>query len=179
MCARELRSGREIRLWENELRQLSAAPFNVGPDSVMLTYAAAAELSCFLELGWPTPRKCDRSFRREHRVATNRIPCRAATVCWKSPWRSRGLAHIDAGEKEEMRHRIISQTEYSDTDRTELLAYCMSDNDAMAALLPALTIDVPFALLRGRYRAQSPAWSEQGYRSTSSSIAVSSRTGRS
>jgi DNA polymerase I len=149
VCARELHSGREIRLWENELRQLSASPFNVGPDSVMLSYAAAAELSCFLELGWPLPVNVIDLFA-EHRVATNGIPLPCGNGLLGA-LAIRGLAHIDAGEKEEMRHRIISQTEYSDTDRTDFLAYCMSDNDALAALLPALTIDVPFALLRGRY----------------------------
>jgi DNA polymerase I len=152
MCARELRSGREIRLWEDELRQLSAAPFDVGPDSVMLTYAAAAELSCFLELGWPLPVNVIDLFA-EHRVATNGIPLPCSDGLLGA-LAIRGLAHIDAGEKEEMRHRIISQTEYSNIDRVDFLAYCMSDNDALEALLPTLLpLELPFALLRGRYGA--------------------------
>jgi DNA polymerase I len=151
MCARELRSGREIRLWENELRQLSAAPFNVGPDSVMLTYAAAAELSCFLELGWPQPVNVIDLFA-EHRVVTNGIylPLGDGLL---GALAVRGLAHIDAGEKEEMRQLILSKTEYSEEERVAILAYCMSDSDALEAVLPTLPIDLPFALLRGRYGA--------------------------
>ena len=65
----------------------------------------------------------------------------------------RGLAHIDAGEKEEMRQLVLGQTDYSDAERAAILAYCMSDVDALAALLPTLPIELPFALLRGRYGA--------------------------
>ena len=54
MCARELRSGREITLWEDELRQLSAAPFDVGPDLVMLTYSAAPP-SFLVSSSWAGP----------------------------------------------------------------------------------------------------------------------------
>ena len=136
MCARELRSGREIRLWENELRQLSAAPFDIGPDSVMLAYAAAAELSCFLELGWPLPVNVIDLFA-EHRVATNGIPLPCGNGLLGA-LAIRGLAHIDAGEKEEMRRLILSKTDYSEEERAAILAYCMSDSDALEALLPTI-----------------------------------------
>ena len=89
----------------------------------------------------------------EHRVATNGIP----TPCGDGLLGAlaiRGLAHIDAGEKEEMRQLILSKTEYSEEERVAILAYCMSDSDALEALLPTLLpIELPFALLRGRYGA--------------------------
>ena len=150
MCARDLRSGREIRLWGNDLRR-RAAPFDTGPNSVLVAYAAAAELSCFLELGWPVPTNVIDLFA-EHRVATNGIPLACGNGLLGA-LAIRGLAHIDAGEKEEMRHLVLGQTDYSDAERAAILAYCMSDVDALAALLPTLPIELPFALLRGRYGA--------------------------
>jgi DNA polymerase I len=150
MCARDLRSGREIRLWGNDLRR-RAAPFHTGPDSVLVAYAAAAELSCFLELGWPVPANVIDLFA-EHRVATNGIPLACGNGLLGA-LAIRGLAHIDAREKEEMRHLVLGQTDYSDAERAAILAYCMSDVDALAALLPTLPIELPFALLRGRYGA--------------------------
>ena len=143
----------------------------------MLTYAAAAELSCFLELGWPLPVNVIDLFA-EHRVATNGIPLPCGDGLLGA-LAIRGLAHIDAGEKEEMRHRIIGQTEYSNIDRVDFLAYCMSDNDALEALLPTLLpLELPFALLRGRYGAAVARISEQEFRSTLSSTAASSRIGK-
>jgi DNA polymerase I len=56
MVAQELLTGREIRMWRPELLALRAAPFNTGPDAVFVAYYAAAEMSCFLALGWPPPR---------------------------------------------------------------------------------------------------------------------------
>ena len=128
-----------------------AAPFDTGPDSVLVAYAAAAELSCFLELGWPVPTNVIDLFA-EHRVATNGIPLACGNGLLGA-LAIRGLAHIDAGEKEEMRHLVLGQTDYSDAERAAILAYCMSDVDALAALLPTLPIELPFALLRGRYGA--------------------------
>ena len=150
MCARELRSGRKIRLWEDDLKR-PAVPFNTGPDSVLVACAAVAELSCFLELGWPLPVNVIDLFA-EHRVATNGIPLPCGNGLLGA-LAIRGLAHIDAGEKEEMRRLILDQTDYSDAERAAILAYCMSDVDALAALLPTLSIELPFALLRGRYCA--------------------------
>jgi DNA polymerase I len=150
MCARDLRSGREIRLWGDDLRR-PAAPFDTGPDSVLVAYAAAAELSCFLELGWSLPVNVIDLFA-EHRVATNGIPLPCGNGLLGA-LAIRGLAHIDAGEKEEMRRLILDQTDYSDAKRTAILDYCMSDIDALAALLPTIPIELPFALLRGRYGA--------------------------
>jgi hypothetical protein len=106
MVGRELLGGREIRLWRDELLALRRAPFDTGPGSVLVAYYASAEISCFLELGWPLPANIVDLFA-EHRVETNgrKLPCGnnllgALTV--------QNLAHIDAGEKEDMRRLILA-----------------------------------------------------------------------
>ena len=67
----------------------------------------------------------------------------------------RGLAHIATGEREAMRQLILEHTTWSDSEQAEILEYCSSDVDALAALLPRMvpTVDLPQALLRGRYMA--------------------------
>jgi DNA polymerase-1 len=108
MCALELRSGRELRLWRPELYALKGAPFATGADAVLIAYAAAAEMSCFLELGWPLPHNIIDLFA-EHRVATNGVPLAVGNGLLGA-LAIRGLAHIDAGEKDDMRRLILDQT---------------------------------------------------------------------
>jgi DNA polymerase I len=55
MVAIEAHSGKAYSLWAEELYSLRQAPFDTGPDSLFVAYSAQAELSCFLELGWPMP----------------------------------------------------------------------------------------------------------------------------
>jgi DNA polymerase I len=51
MVAHELRCGRVLRLWRDELLMCGRAPFDVGPNALFVAYLASAELGCFLELG--------------------------------------------------------------------------------------------------------------------------------
>jgi hypothetical protein len=151
MCARELRTGQELRLWREDLVGLRRAPFNTGSDSVLLTYAAAAEASCFLELGWPLPVNLLDLFA-EHRVETNglKLPCGNTLP---GALALRGLAHINAGEKKEWQQKFAERDPdaWPLADRPAGLDYCMTDVTGLAGLLPVMPIELPFALLRGRY----------------------------
>jgi DNA polymerase I len=153
MCARELRSGRELNIWGDELRRRSTAPLNTGPDSLLVAYAAAAEIGCFLELGWRPPVNILDLFA-EHRVETNgkQLPLGDSLLGALS---IRGLAHMDAGDKDEMRKLIMSKrtlAEYSGEERIRTQAYCREDVLALEALLPKMKLhNLSFALHRGRY----------------------------
>jgi hypothetical protein len=50
--AREWHTGQTFRLWENEL---AACPYDTGPDSLLVSHGAVAELVCHLVLNWPLP----------------------------------------------------------------------------------------------------------------------------
>jgi hypothetical protein len=136
MVAHELRSGRELRLWRSELQALRTAPFETGPDAVFVAYYASAELGCFLELGWPLPDNV-LDLYAEHRVATNGLvtPCGNGLL---GALALRGLAHLDAGEKETMRRLILDQRSWSPTEQVAILDYCASDVTALRALLPRM-----------------------------------------
>ena len=66
-----------------------------------------------------------------------------------------GLDGIDAVEKDEMRALVLRGGPWSDVERAAVLDYCESDVAALARLLLAMLpkIDLPRALLRGRYMA--------------------------
>jgi hypothetical protein len=153
MVARELNTGREIRVWRRELLSLRAAPFNIGPDSVFVAYFASAELGCFLELGWSLPVNVVDLFV-EHKRETNGLVTPFGDSLLGA-LAMRGLAHIDAGEKDSMRRLIMEQADWSDDEQTRILDYCASDVAALCVLMPRMapTIDWPRALLRGRYMA--------------------------
>src|SRR5262249_19537243 len=151
MVARELKTGRELRLWRDDLLALDRAPFDTGLDSVLVAYAASAELSCFLALGWPLPANI-LDLYAEHRVETNGGPPLLGNSLLNA-LALRGLGHIDAGEKEAMRRLVMERKHWSDAERRAILEYCGSDVHRLVALLPAMapSVDLPRALLRGRY----------------------------
>lgn len=153
MVAREWRSGRLLRLWADQLHDWREAPFPTDSDSLFVAYYASAELSCFLALGWPMPARILDLFA-EFRCLTNGLEtqCGAgligALTCF-------GLDALDAIEKERWRELVISGEPLTAAEREGVLTYCQSDADSLARLLPAMlpTIDLPRALLRGRYMA--------------------------
>jgi len=68
VVARELRSGRTLRLWRDELGP--TPPYPTGADTLFVAYYASAELGCHLALGWPIPERILDLFT-EFRNATN------------------------------------------------------------------------------------------------------------
>ena len=153
MVARELFSNETVRLWRDELITRRQAPFDVGDDAVMVAYAAQAELGCCLTLGWSLPANVIDLYA-EHRAETNglRLLCGNGLI---GALAHRGLGHIDAGEKEELRRLIMGQKEWSDREKHDILDYCESDVVGLTTLMNCMasTIDLPRALLRGRYAA--------------------------
>lgn len=162
LVAREYFTGHRIRKWRGDLTALRNAPFDVGPDAVAVAFVAQAELSCFMSLGWQLPENVVCLFA-EHRVLTNGLilPCGngllGALAC-------RGLAHIDAGEKEAMRRLVLDNDSWTHQQQQEIIQYCESDVDASVALLGAMSreIDWPRALLRGKSTAAVAAQQHAG-----------------
>jgi DNA polymerase-1 len=153
MVAREARSGREIRMWRDELLARQRAPFDTGADVVLVAYYASAEIGCFLELGWPLPVNV-LDLYAEHRVETNGIPTGFSNRL-PGALAYRGLGHLDVDEKQAMIDFILSKRAFSAAEQKDILDYCASDVVGLEALLPKMSprIDWRRALLRGRYMA--------------------------
>jgi DNA polymerase-1 len=155
MVARELRTGQEWRLSRDEFRP--APPFPIGPDALFVAYYTSAELGCFRALGWPKPANILDLFA-EFRDRTNGLttPAGAGLVGALTYF---ALDTIGAQEKDELRKLILAGGPWSAGGRVAILDYCATDVAALERLLPAMLprIDLPRALLRGRYMAAAAA----------------------
>lgn len=148
LVARELRSGRQIRLWRDEFG--IEPPYSTGPDVLFVAYYASAEIGCHLALGWPVPQRI-LDLYVEFRALTNGLWLPSGNGLLGALTHF-GLDGMNAGEKTEMRDLILSTGPWSQAQRDQILDYCESDVAALARLLPAMEprLDVPRALLRGR-----------------------------
>ena len=77
LVAQELRSGRQLRLWEDQLAQLRAAPFRTDRRALFVAFAAAAEFSVFHALGWPAPEDRKSTRLNSSHSSVSRMPSSA------------------------------------------------------------------------------------------------------
>lgn len=149
LVAWELRSSRKLRLWHDEFG--AAPPYPTGPGALFVAYYASAEIGCHLALGWPVPERVLDLFT-EFRNHTNGIPT-VSGAGLLGALAHYGLDGIGTVEKDEMRDLILRGGPWTDAEREAILDYCESDVEALARLLPAMlpNIDLPRAMLRGRY----------------------------
>jgi hypothetical protein len=145
----ELRSAKTTYLWL-EGGPSGPPPFDVGDDTLFVSFYAAAEMSCFTQFGWQTPRNVldlYAEFCREvSGLPYGRKNLLRALQYYEVPCMS-------ASEKREMRNLALRGGPYTPTERQALLDYCAEDVRGTAALFRAMlpAIDLPRALLRGRY----------------------------
>ena len=151
MVAHELRSGQSWRLWQDEFGPVP--PFPTGPDTLFVAYYASAELGCYRSLGWPMPERVLDLFV-EFRNHTNgrTLPAGAGLLGALAYF---GLDTTGADGKKDMQEAIGTGTWQGRYTPTEILDYCGTDTEALKRLLPMMLphIDLPRALLRGRYMA--------------------------
>ena len=137
VCALELRSGIEHRIWCD---QNLPCPYLLDAGCAFVSHYASAELLSHISLGWPLP---------ENIIDTCvEFSAMTAGVRRKDQGRSLlaslqyfGLDHIDATEKDEMRALALADkgsAEYLPQERAALLDYCMSDVRSLQRLLPKL-----------------------------------------
>jgi hypothetical protein len=155
LVAREYRSGRLIRQWYDEFG--SAPPFRTDSGALFVAYYASAELGCFKALDWPRPANIIDLFA-EFRVLTNGLNTPGGHGLLGALTYF-GLPGIAALEKDLGRELAIRGGPFTAAEKLHLLDYCQSDTDALCHLLPMMApdIDVPRALLRGRYMAAAAA----------------------
>jgi DNA polymerase-1 len=160
MVAKELRSGQKWRLWRGEFGP--EPPFPIGPDALVVAYYASAELGCFRALGWPKP-ACILDLFTEFSNLTNgrKTPAGRGLLGALAYF---GLDTVGAQEKDELRLLVLRGGPWSGDERAAILDYCESDIVALERLLPAMAprIDLPRALLRGRYMAAAAAMEWNG-----------------
>jgi hypothetical protein len=149
LVAKELRTGQLIRLWRDDFG--ARPPYDTGVDALVIAYYASAELGCHLALRWPQPVHV-LDLCAEFRNLTSGIPLPHGKDLL-SALNFFGLDHLGSEEKRSMQSLAMRGGPWTAQEKTDLLDYCQSDVDALARLLPVMLprIDLPYALLRGRY----------------------------
>ena len=151
MVAREVKTGKVLRLWEDQLTSIASPPYGIDSDSLFVAYYASAEMACHLSLGWELPDYVLDLFV-EFRSQTNglTLPCGAGLLGALSWFDLDAISSVD---KEVFRELAMRGGPYCASERVALLDYCQSDVDSLYELLTVMAphLDVPRALHRGRY----------------------------
>ncbi|MDB5340536.1 MAG: polA 2 [Planctomycetaceae bacterium] len=151
MVAYEVRSGRLLRIWADELATMSGPPFSVGPDALFVAYLASAELSCWLALDWPLPTRVLDLYVEFRRLTNGRTSVCGNGLLGALAWF--GCNALTSQEKDSLRQLAIRGGPFTEQERLALLDYCEEDVAALKRLLPKMlpTLDLDRALVRGRY----------------------------
>jgi DNA polymerase I len=157
LVALEMRTGRLIRLWQDELGP--SPPYSIGPDSVVMGYMASAELGTHLALNWPQPANVlDPYIEYRHYCNDGSLEPQDRD---KGFYGIGGALRyfcedaIDNAHKKDMRSRIVQGPPYTPEERSAILNYCEEDTRALARLVPHIIPTVrslPHALFRGKFQ---------------------------
>jgi DNA polymerase I len=158
LVAHELRSGRTLRLWRDQLTE--TPPYRVDDGALFVCFVASAECSCHLALGWPLPAQV-LDLSPEFRSITSGVDLPGDPADKKgkgkkgliAALRYYGLETVGAKYKDAMQKRVLEGWPFTDKEREQILKYCESDVVALQRLLPKMlpSIDLPIALYRSEF----------------------------
>ena len=156
LVAYELRSGRIVRLWQDEFGPFP--PYRLDNSALFLAYLNSAEFGTHIALGWGEP-ACALDLYIEFRHFVN-----DGTV--ESGDRGKGFFSIDGAlryfcddgldvmHKKDMRDRIMQGPPFTQEERREILEYCEDDVRALVRLVPHIVPTIralPHAMFRAKY----------------------------
>jgi DNA polymerase I len=131
LAARELRSGRTLKLWRDELGELP--PYRTDRGALFVCFVANAECACHLSLGWRLPaRVLDLSPAFRNLVNGLWTPEGKGLL---GALRYYGLDAISAKQKDAARQRVMQGWPFTPEERERILRYCLSDVAALERLL--------------------------------------------
>jgi DNA polymerase family A len=161
LAAHELRSGRTLRLWRDELGE--QPPFRTDDDVLFVCFVANAECACHLALGWPVPANVlDLSPVFRNLTNGRSTPEGKGLI---GALRYFGLDAIGIKQKEAMQKRVMKGWPFTAQEQEQILKYCYSDVDALLRLLPKIIlsgIDLRVALYHGEFAAVSAHMEHHG-----------------
>lgn len=156
LVIRDLKTGIVQRYWRNALLEMTVAPFDIGPDNLVVAYFAPAEIQCFMALGWPTPKNLIDLFPEFRCLTNGQYLAHGKGLVGALLYF--GLDGFVPAQKDEMRQLILSGGPWSEAQQTAILDYCQSDVDALEPLFAATLEQGPWtvdrlgqALIRGRF----------------------------
>jgi DNA polymerase I len=180
LVARELRSGRRFRLWQDELLRLKAPPYATGRDVLFVAFYASAELGCYRSINWPMPERV-LDLYVEFRNHTNGLPTPAGAGLLGALAYC-GLDGMGAAEKREMQEAIGKGTWRGRFTPEEILEYCeggtLTPPAACSSTAPRRLICREACLEAGTLGRPSAPWNGPARRSTQTCSPNCARDGR-
>ena len=140
----------------------SEPPFPIGDNSLFVAFAAPAEMRFFRALKWAAPRRILDLYAEYCCYRNGRDGAKGRSLL--DALMQFGLDTVGAVHKANMIKRILAGPPYTESERQEILAYCMDDALALARLLPAMLPHIEWkgALLRGRFAPAVAAIEDAG-----------------
>ena len=140
--ARELRSGRTLRLWRDQLGPTS--PNRTDDQALFLSFVFNAEGASRLSLGWQLPAKVIDLSPLFRRVVNGRIVPQGKGLLGALAYY--GIPSIDAVYKERIRKLIMRGWPFTPEEKAEILKYMMTDVDPLFELFSRLMAEPEFDL---------------------------------
>ena len=130
-------------------------PLPLDPETLYVSFAAPAEWSCFLALGWELPPTIIDLYAEEVLLCNTKKDERGKRLnpSLLSTMAKYKLDAISHAEKESMRDLILSEGPWSAEEEARILDYCEEDVIAVEKLFPVMLpyFNVGEALIRGSY----------------------------
>jgi hypothetical protein len=127
----DLGTGQTLRLWRDQLDQ---PPYDLGPDTLVVSFVFNAEGACHLSLGWPLPKNVlDLSPEFKCHVNGKGIPRKNQGLI--GALQHFGLDSIAPKHKDAMRERIMKGWPFTAEEREQILNYCAEDVEDVAAAI--------------------------------------------
>ena len=160
LVAHELRSGRTLRLWRDELGE--RPPYRTDRGVLFVNFVANAECACHLTLGWPLPARVLDLSPAFRNLANGRSTPEGKGLV--GALRYYGLDAISTKQKDAMQKRVMQGWPFTLDERQRILTYCESDVDALRRLLARMLpeIDLGVALYHGEFAAASALMEHRG-----------------
>jgi hypothetical protein len=167
LVAYEMRSGREVRLWQDELGPYP--PYRLDKDVLFVAYANAAEYGVHLALGWELPASAIDCLV-EFKHLTNDAGVRAGDRP-KGFYSLPGAVKYFGGdalamaEKDAWRDRIMQGSPFTNEERAGILDYCAGDVTMLARVFPRILSSIrslPHALQRSKFVAATALHEHRG-----------------
>ena len=156
MVIQNIKTNKIYRVWHDQLLKMKTPPFNMGENTLLITYFAPAEIQSMLTLDWSTNVSVIDLFA-EFRCGTNGNAniLKNRLIDALSHYH---LEHLIPEAKEAMRSLILSGGPWTKDQQEDILHYCEHDVLALGPLLNAILehqnwsdLRLNQALLRGRY----------------------------
>jgi DNA polymerase-1 len=137
LVALEMRTGRVIRLWQDEFGPFP--PYRLDAGALFVSFMSSAEYGCHIALAWGQP-ACSLDPYVEFRHYTNDGRVKSGDrekgfYGLDGALRYFGEDGIDTAHKTEMRNRIIEGPPFRADEREAILMYCEDDVRALARLV--------------------------------------------